>query len=73
MQYKNFGKFIREKREILGMSLNEFAFNCNIEPATLSRFETGKSDILFNNFVKLSKGFNKTPSEILVEFEQNIK
>lgn len=69
MQYKYFGKFIRNKRRKLNISLNELAFNSEIEPASLSKFETQKSDILFSNFIKIAKGFNLTPAELLFEFE----
>lgn len=69
MQYSNFGKYIRSKRDLFSESLNDFAFECGIEPATLSTFERGKSDILFSNFVKIAKGFNMSPAELLTEFE----
>ena len=69
MQYDNFGNFIRTKRQSLKKSLNNFSFDCGIEPATLSNFERNKSDILFSNFVKIAKGFNASPSELLTEFE----
>lgn len=68
MQYKNFGQFIRKKRENLGISLNHFAINCDIDSATLSNFERGKSDILFQNFIKIAYGFNSTPATLLEEY-----
>lgn len=71
MQYKNFGKFIRSKREKEKISLNRFAFACEIEPASLSNFETGKSDVLFKNLVKISNGFNMKLSELIKEFEKS--
>lgn len=70
MQYNNLGKYIRQKRIHQKKSLNEFAFECGLEPATLCRFETGKSDILLNNFIKIAIGFNSTPSKLLSEFEE---
>ena len=73
MQYKILGNYIREKRKELNISLNEFAFNCGIEPATLSNFETGKSGILFDNIIKISLGFNKTVGELLTEYEKTQK
>lgn len=71
MQYISFGKFIRKKREKLGISLNLFAIECEIDKATLSNFERGLSSICFNNFIKIAKGFNTSASELLREFEQN--
>lgn len=69
MQYEKIRNYIREKRKDMKISLNDFAFNCGIEPASLSRFESGKTDMHFFNFIKISKGFNKTPAEFLSEFE----
>lgn len=42
MQYKNFGKYLRVKREAIipKVALNKFANNNAIEPAVLSRIET---------------------------------
>lgn len=72
MQYINFGKFVRNKREKLGKSLNVFAIECEIDKASLSNFERGLNSIYFNNFIKIANGFNMTPAELLQEFEQNI-
>ena len=71
MQYENFGSFIRLKRQSLEKSLNNFSFDCDIEPATLSNFERNKSDICFTNFTKIAKGFNLTPAQLLYEFENS--
>ena len=71
MQYENFGNFIRTKRKSMEKSLNNFSFDCDIEPATLSNFERNKSDICFANFIKIAKGFNLTPSQLLAEFENS--
>ena len=69
MQYNNIGKFIRYKRESISKSLNEFAFDCGIEPATLSNFENQKSDVLLQNFLKIVDGFNQTPAEFFIELQ----
>lgn len=73
MQYYNFANFIRLKREKLNISLNSFATNCELDPATLSNFETYKSDILFGNMVKISKGFNMNLGDLLNEYESSTK
>ncbi len=70
MQYNNFGKFIRNKRIKLGRALNVFALDCGIDKASLSNFERNKSDIVFNNFIKIAQGFNMSPSQLLAEFEE---
>ena len=70
MQYADFGNFIRTKREGLGKALNTFALECEIDKASLSNFERGKSDIYFGNFLKIAHGFNILPSELLKEYEK---
>lgn len=71
MQYEKFGNYVRQKRINQNKSLNDFAFDCGLEPATLSRFETGKCDILFANLIKIAIGFNTTPAKLLSDFETN--
>lgn len=71
MQYRNLGKYIRIKREAMKVSLNEFAFANDIDPAILSRIETQKQNIKLNVLEKIAQGFDKTPAELLTEFEEN--
>jgi transcriptional regulator with XRE-family HTH domain len=70
MKYKYFGKYIRNRRLALGVSLNQFAFDCDIDPAILSRIENLKQNIKLNILEKIAKGFNCTPAEFLAEFEK---
>lgn len=72
MQYKDLGKYIRAKRETMKVSLNEFAFSNDIDPAILSRIETLKQNIKVNVLEKIAQGFNKTPAEFLTEFEKEL-
>ena len=71
MQYKELGKFIKSKRLSLGLTLNKFALENDIEPAILSRIENLKQDIKMGVLVKVANGFSKTPSEFLSEFEKD--
>ncbi len=71
MQYDNLGNYIRKKRELKSISLNEFAFKNDIDPAILSRIENLKQGIKLNILEKIAKGFDKTPAEFLNEFEKN--
>lgn len=60
MQYKEFGKFIRYKRESVGYTLNKFAIENDIEPAILSRIENLKQDIKFGILVaKITVGLRR--------------
>ena len=72
MQYLNFGKFIHNKREGLQPkpSLNSFAIENGIEPATLSRIENGKQGIKLVDIGKIAKGFNMLASELISEYEK---
>lgn len=69
MQYEKLGKFIHNKRNGLNISLNKFALENNIEPAALSRMENLKQGIKMESLIKIAKGFNMTPAELLTEFE----
>lgn len=73
MQYLDFGQFVKRKYENKGYKLNDFAFDCGIEPASLSRFGNGQSDIYFQNVVKIANGFNIPLSELLLEYENTSK
>ncbi|MBQ7127179.1 helix-turn-helix transcriptional regulator [bacterium] len=69
MQYKEIGKFIKNKRLLTGATLNKFAIENDIEPAILSRIENLKQDIKLGTLVKIAKGLKITPAELLKEFE----
>lgn len=68
--YKNISSYIKERRLEKGVSLNEFCFENEIEPATLSRYENGKRGISLMNLVKIASGFNQSLSEFLADFEK---
>ena len=75
MQYLNFGKFIRKKRESLRpkVSLNSFAFANDIEPATLSRIERCLQKVTLDEISNIAFGFNMKASELINEYEINYK
>ena len=70
MQYENLGTYIKQKRSELDISLNQFAFSNDIDPAILSRIENLKQGVKINILEKIARGFNKTPAEFLAEFEK---
>jgi len=70
MQYHDLGKFIKLKREQTGLSLNKFALEAEIDPAILCRIENLKQGIKINILESISKALNKTPAELLTEFEK---
>ena len=69
MRYSELGKYIRNERKKLNMSLNEFALVSDIDSAILSRIENLKQDIKMNVLRKIANGFSKTPAQFLTEFE----
>ena len=50
-------------------SLNNFAFDNNIEPALLSRVENLKQDIKLSVIEKVASAFNIKVSELMKEYE----
>ena len=70
MHYENLGVFIKQKRSELDISLNQFAFSNDIDPAILSRIENLKQGVKVNILEKIARGFDKTPAEFLAEFEK---
>lgn len=69
MQYSELGKYIKLKREELGLSLNKFAQEADVDCAILCRIENQKQGIKMNILEKIANNFGKTPSEFLKEFE----
>ncbi len=73
MQYNELGKYIKNKREELGVSLNKFAQDADIDCAILCRIENLKQGIKLNILEKIANNFNQTPAEFLKNFEDFIK
>ena len=64
MEYNKF------RRDELGLSLNQFCFEAEIETSTLSRYENGKRKLSFEALVKIASFYNQTPAEFLADFEK---
>ena len=63
-------KYNKFRREELGLSLNQFCFEAEIETSTLSRYENDKRKLSFDVLVKIAKFYNQTPAEFLADFEK---
>ena len=63
-------KYNKIKRDKLGISLNKFCFEAEIETSTLSRYESGKRKLSFDVLIKIAKFYNQTPAEFLADFEK---
>lgn len=70
MELSKLSEFLKQKRIKTGISLNQFAFNIDMEPATPSRIENGKLSPTLLHIIKISKGLNILPLELLQEFEK---
>ena len=73
MQYSKLGTYIRKERLKLGLSLNQFAIECEVDSAILSRIENLKQDIKINVLKKIASGFGCTPAKFLTKFESEYK
>lgn len=70
MNYDNLGIYIKNERIKLNITLNQFAFENDIDPAILSRIENQKQGIKINVLEKIARGFKMTPAEFLTKFEK---
>ncbi len=70
MQYSELGKYIKLKRKELGVSLNKFAQDADVDCAILCRVENLRQGIKINVLEKIANNFGKTPAEFLKEFEE---
>lgn len=62
--YKKFGAKVKKFREELGLSQVELAAKIDVEPATVSRIESGKAYASSTVLCKLCNVFNIKPVEI---------
>lgn len=65
-----FGQYIKKRRLETGLSLNQFCFENEIGPNTLSRYENGQREPKLSYVEKIARGFGQTPAEFLMDFEK---
>lgn len=73
MQHFDLRDYIKLKRTNRKLTLNSFAIRNGIDPATLSRLENKKFEIKYSVLEKIAKGFNLSPGEFLIEYENYVK
>lgn len=73
MQYSQLGKFIKEKRQQGGLSLNKFATEAEIDPAILCRIENLRQGIKLDVLEKIAFALDMKLSEFLAEYEKFYK
>jgi len=72
MQYEKLGRYIKYKRELMKISLNKFAFDNDINPATLSLIEREQQDIKLSVLCKIAGGFKLSVPDFLNEYNDKI-
>lgn len=71
MQYlKKLSLYVKKRRRALGVSLNRFCIESEIDSASLSKFENQKQQVAISTLVKIASGFGQTPGEFLTDFEK---
>ena len=70
MQYSQLGKFIKEKRQQRGLSLNRFAMEAEIDPAILCRIENLRQGIKLDVLEKITFALDMKLSKFLAEYEK---
>ncbi len=73
MQQFDLRDYIKLKRTQLGYKMNRFAIENDIEQSVLSRLENKKFDIKYPVLEKIARGFNMTPGEFLLEYEEYLR
>ncbi len=73
MQYSQLGKFIKEKRQQRGLSLNKFATEAEIDPAILCRIENLRQGIKLDVLEKIAFALEMKLSKFLAEYEKTYK
>ena len=73
MQYSQLGKFIKEKRQQRGLSLNKFTTEAEIDPAILCRIENLRQGIKLDVLEKIAFALEIKLSKFLAEYEKTYK
>jgi transcriptional regulator with XRE-family HTH domain len=62
---EEFGKFLKESRDKLGLSQDEVAARCDVTKGNLSMIENGKKDFAFSTFLEIALGMGVHPKQLL--------
>jgi len=62
---KDFGRKVKEQRELRKFTLEDMAFHTGIDTSDFNKIEQGKTNITFRTFLKVAKGLNLQPQELL--------
>ena len=59
-----FGRVVRQKRNKLGVSQEEFADMCGLDRTYIGGIERGERNVALRNIEKIAKAFNASLSEL---------
>jgi transcriptional regulator with XRE-family HTH domain len=64
-RFEEFGKYLKETRDKLGLSQDEVAARCDVTKGNLSMIENGKKDFAFSTFLEIALGMDIHPKQLL--------
>jgi transcriptional regulator with XRE-family HTH domain len=62
---KDFGKKVKEIREVKKFTLEHLEFSTGIDSSDFNKIELGKTNITLRTFLKVAKGLEVHPKELL--------
>ncbi|HSZ33903.1 MAG TPA: helix-turn-helix transcriptional regulator [Puia sp.] len=62
---EEFGKFLKDTRDNLGLSQDDVAARCDVTKGNLSMIENGKKDFAFSTFLEIAVGMGIHPKQLL--------
>lgn len=70
---KRFGKYVRGRREGVGLGIRQFSRRTGLHRSQLSRIELGMIDPKFSTLLRLSKGFREPLHQFLEAYNAQRK
>lgn len=67
------GDAIREAREKLGLSQERLALEADLDRTFISSIEAGRRNITFASLLKVSRGLDLKPADLLRRWEQLVR
>ncbi|RKS03056.1 helix-turn-helix domain-containing protein [Flavobacterium sp. 102] len=62
---RDFGKKVKEIREVKKYTLEDLEFSTGIDSSDFNKIELGKTNITLRTFIKVAKGLEVHPKELL--------
>ena len=62
---KKMGERIRKARLLKGISIEQLAYDCEVDSSQIGRMELGKVDYRMSSFLRTAKALDTDPRELL--------